>query len=328
MTTVATGAPPGPILAPDDSAPTAARVVLRFHLQRFREHEAGARAGDVEGVHQLRVATRRLRAALRLFAPMLPRTFAGGVRRDLAWVAAAIGEVRDLHVLAQEVNARATRLTPETHRALGPLELAMHDQRQARHAALVAVLDSSRCRRLLDRLEVFGTSRPAGAQLRTAEAAPELVRPLLRAVLRAGRSLTAESPPESLHRLRVRTKRLRYALETVRGLGGKLVPRTLRRLTSLQEVLGSCQDCFMAIAWLRRYAETADLPPTTLVATGGLIEQLGRRTRKLGRRFPEVWDAIDRRRLRVDLLAALGAGPHRAARAARPPASPLEKTAS
>ena len=328
MTAMTAEVPTGPTLSPEDATPTAARVVLRFHLQRFREHAAAACAGDVEGVHRLRVATRRLRAALRLFSPMLPRTFLGRMRRDLSWLADAIGEVRDLDVLAQQVNARATRLTPESRRALGPLALAMHDQRQARHAALVATLDSARCRRILERLDAFGTSRVTGTHPRLDMVAAELVRPLLRAVLRGGRALTAESPPEALHRLRVRAKRLRYALETVRGLGGKSLQRTLRRLVRLQDILGGCQDGFMAVAWLRHYAETSDAPQATLVATGGLIEVIARRTRKLGGRFPEVWQDVDRHRLRADVLAELVAGARHGPQPVRSPIIPIGKTGS
>src|SRR5438046_829407 len=61
----------GLVLSPDDGAAVAARVVVRFHLRAFVRVEPAARAGEVEPVHQLRVATRRLGTALRLFAPLL-----------------------------------------------------------------------------------------------------------------------------------------------------------------------------------------------------------------------------------------------------------------
>src|SRR5437773_320097 len=70
----------GLVLSPDDGAAVAARVVVRFHLRAFVRVEPAARAGEVEPVHQLRVATRRLRTALRLFAPLLPARFAAAAR--------------------------------------------------------------------------------------------------------------------------------------------------------------------------------------------------------------------------------------------------------
>ncbi len=308
----------GPALSPDDPARIAVRVVFRFHAQRFREHEASARAGDVEGVHHLRVATRRLRAALRLFQPILPVALVADLQRELGWLADTIGAVRDLDVLAQQVNAAATRLTIESRRALGPVALAMHEERRAKHDALVAALDSPRARRLIDRLGALPAATRGAARLGTA--ASELVRPLLRTVLRTGRGLDADSPPAKLHRLRVRVKRLRYALETLRTLAGKDVGRAIRRLSALQDVLGVSQDGVMAIGWLRTYAEAEATPPTVLVAVGGLIEILARGGRKARRQYPDAWEKLDRRGLRAALLRELQ-GPQRPARAdqASPP---------
>src|SRR5213592_3772663 len=87
MTALRAPRPAGLVLSPDDSAAAAARAVLRFHLRAFASAEPAARAGEIEPVHQLRVATRRLRAALRLFAPLLPARFATAAHRDLAWLA-------------------------------------------------------------------------------------------------------------------------------------------------------------------------------------------------------------------------------------------------
>jgi CHAD domain-containing protein len=315
MRSLAAVPPRGPVLSPDDAGRIAVPLVFRFHVQRFRDHEPGARAGDVEGVHQLRVATRRMRATLRLFRPILPSAFVTGMERDLAWLAATIGAVRDRDVLGQQVNAAATRVTVESRRALGPVALAIHDERRTRHDALVGALDSPRARRVVDRLG--GLAGSSGGNARLGTVAPELIRPLLRTVLRAGRGVTPESPPASLHRLRVRVKRLRYALETLRALGGKDVARTIRRLARLQDLLGVSQDGAMAIEWLRGYAET-DAPRATLVAVGALVEALARRVRKARRRFPDAWEKLDRRGLRAALLREL-ADRRRPAPAGEPP---------
>lgn len=302
------------VLSADDEVAAAARAVVRFHLRALAREEAGARAGEIEPVHQLRVATRRLRAGLRLFAPVIPASgFTEWARRELAWLGGEIGAVRDQDVLAETVRARAKRLDADLRTALGPLGVAMHDERAAALAALVAVLDSPRCRRLLDRLATFAEAAPAARGLgRLGAAAPGLLKPLLAGVLRTGRGLDERAPAEALHRLRVRTKRLRYALETLAGLGGKGMRRTLRRLERLQELLGAHQDAATAIAWLRRYAETPGVATGTVLATGALIDRLGRRAGRLRGRFPRAWRRIDRRRLRARLAREL-------ARAARRP---------
>src|SRR5213083_128416 len=189
----------GLVLSPDDGAAVAARVVVRFHLRAFVRVEPAARAGEVEPVHQLRVATRRLRTALRLFA----------------WLATAIGAVRDLDVLGETLRKQAARLDPELRREVGPLGVALHEQHERTLAELGATLDAKRSRRLLERLAVFADSRaPVGRGARLGDVAPDLLRPQVRAVVRAGRRLGPDAAPPDLHRLRIRVKRLRYAVDT------------------------------------------------------------------------------------------------------------------
>jgi CHAD domain-containing protein len=299
--------PAGLVLSADDPVGLAARAVVRFHLRAFAREEGQARAGEVESVHQLRVATRRLRAALRVFAPVLPPTFIGWARREIAWVASAIGAVRDIDVLGELVRERASRLDPDLRSSLGPLAVVIHERRAEAHAALVEALDSTRCRRLMDRLATFADAQTAGRGRDPLGArAGELIRPHVRAVRRAGRDQSAGAKPEALHRVRVRVKRLRYALETLRGLGGKSVGRMIRRLERLQELLGSHQDAVTAMAWLRASAEHGDLPPATILASGALIHAFSRRARRLRRRFPGAWEDLDRRRLFDGVLLELG----------------------
>src|SRR5712692_10313029 len=87
MTVLRAPQPAGLVLSPDDSAAVAARAVVRFHLRAFARVEPTARAGEVEPVHQLRVATRRLRGRLASFAdsrtPGGRRARLGDVARDL-----------------------------------------------------------------------------------------------------------------------------------------------------------------------------------------------------------------------------------------------------
>jgi CHAD domain-containing protein len=301
------------VLSPDDGVGLAARSVLRIHLRTFAREEGGARACEAEPVHQLRVATRRLRAALRLFGPELPRTFVEAAERELAWLGGSVGALRDADVLATRIEAEAARLDPVTRHALGPLALALHERRRHAHAALVAALDSARCRRLLDRLAAFADSAPPRSQRRLGDVVARLVRPLQRAVLRAGRRAGPRTPAPALHRLRVRTKRLRYALEILIGLGGEPVRKLLRRLVRLQDVLGESQDAVTQVAWLRAHAETATLPPATLVAMGVLVHALLRRERKARRRLREVWARLERRHLLAGAAAGLTGTADRAA---------------
>ena len=319
MTVLRAPRPAGLVLSPDDSAATAAHAVLRFHLRAFAGAEPAARAGEVEPVHQLRVATRRLRAALRLFAPLLPAGFTSAAQRDLAWLARAIGAVRDLDVLGELVRKRGARLDPELRRTAGPLGVALEEQRAQALAALGRTLDAKRCHRLLQRLAAFADSRaPVGRGARLGDVAADLLRPHVRAVVRAGRRLGPDPVAAELHRLRVRTKRLRYALETLRSLGDRSTRELLGRLERLQDILGKGQDAVTAIAWLHAWAESPGAPAAALLPAGALIQALARRTRKQRRRALKAWRRFERTRLLdvvIDELGAAAAASREAARA-------------
>ncbi len=310
-----------PVLSPEDDARNAARAVLAFHLAAFTREESAARSGDVEAVHQLRVATRRMRATLRLFEPVLPAAAVASAGDGFAWLGRAIGAVRDLDVLSLAVLRRGRKLDDATRAHLGPLERVIAERRAAALSALVTQLESPRSRRLLVRVGTLAGARLAGRRpVRLGDVARELAAPLLRAVQRGGRDLDGHAPPVALHRLRQRVKRLRYASETLAGLGDDAMHAARGRLVKLQDLLGEHQDAIVQTEWLRACAESAALPPATLLAMGELIHALGRRGRTLRRRAPRVWKKFDRRRVRRRLMAGLAA--------ARTPEEPAERSAT
>jgi CHAD domain-containing protein len=295
-----------PALSANDDARVAARRVLGFHLATFQREEPAARSGDVEAVHQLRVASRRLRATLQLFAPVLPAAVVGSATEGLGWLGRGIGGVRDLDVLSLAIAARSRRLPDDARAALGPLEHALLERRAVALAELGRLLDTARSRRVLSRLGQLVLSRPGvRGPVRLGDVADKLMQPLLRAVQRAGRDLDAETPAVALHRLRVRVKRLRYASEALEALVGDEVHPVLRRLVRLQDALGEHQDAVTQVAWLRAYAGSAQLPPATLLAMGAVVDRLERRAEKLRARVARAWSRFDRRRTRRVLLESL-----------------------
>jgi CHAD domain-containing protein len=288
------------LLAADDPIGTAGSAVLRFHLRALEREREAARSGDVAAVHALRVATRRLRATLRLFEPALPAT-ARQLGEELASVGRTIGAVRDLDVLEGAISAASTDVSRALRPGLGTVLHELRARRRTAHRALVDALDGPRLRALVARLGTVTGSRrdPLGAVV------VELVRPLMRSVRRAGRDLDEDATPEKFHRLRVRVKRLRYALETLGGLGGRPLRQMVRRLEALQDVLGAQQDAVTQTTWLRELAGDAGADGPTILAVGALLQVLDRRARRMRRKFPRVWARCDRRRLRRQLVRAL-----------------------
>lgn len=285
-----------------------ARAALAHHLQALQNEERRARHGGVEAIHQLRVATRRLRATLTLFEPVLPLRAAKSLEGELAWLADVIGEVRDLDVLMDAVAKRGGALDPSMRPAVVAITRHVAERRAAAFAALGSALDTMRMRRLVARIAILAESGvPASAQTPCGVAAPALVKPLVRTMRRAGDRLDDDRIAETLHRLRVRAKRVRYALESLEGLGAGTTRRLHKRLVRLQEHLGDHHDAVTQRAWLRGQARTFVGQPEVLLALGALLEALHRRARKVAGRARAAWARVDRSRLLDGALTELGA---------------------
>ena len=175
----------------DDTLAAAARKVLGQQAMRIRANIAGTIEGeDPEYLHDLRVATRRLRSALRLFAGVLGARRSDALRRGLGWVAQRLGTVRDLDVFILNLREQAQRLGgADAIAALLTAELAR--QRQPARVALEAALTSRRFQALMCRLDTLASSPPPrphpGAHgLLVAEIGPALLEEAQKRVLRLG----------------------------------------------------------------------------------------------------------------------------------------------
>ncbi len=288
-------------LSPRDGVREAAHAALAFHLQRLVRERAGASSGEAEAIHQLRVATRRLRTAIGLFRRALYASQADKLRRDLATAAHAAGRVREADVTGELLRKRARKLDAAFAKALGPIFSENTRRRAEGMKELVQVLNSKSHQSVVQRLAAPTYRR--GREVALGSIASELVRPLLRALIRAGGVLSDAAPPEAIHRLRVRAKRVRYALEMLGGLGRKKLSKTLARLERLQDVLGEHNDVTGAIRWLRECTERIAVPADTLLAAGALLQILRARERKLARRGLKAWRRLERSGLLRDALA-------------------------
>jgi triphosphatase len=279
-----------------------ALAVLRRHFAALLAHEPGARLGDdLEGVHRMRVATRRLRAALSLFAEGLPGR-AARFRDELRWVANGLGEVRDIDVQLEQVEAwqRDAGLATAAPGALEPLKALLAVQRTRARARMLAILDSRRFARLVGAFTTMVKSglprrpREPGARRPAVEAVPALIVDRYREVRQAGDELTDASPPEAYHALRIRGKRLRYVLEFVGDIYGEPAAELARNVVALQDVLGLHQDAMVATAQLRTLIEThgRQLPPPTIFAMGEIAERYARQAADCRGRFPEVYAGV------------------------------------
>jgi CHAD domain-containing protein len=195
--------------------------------------------------------------------------------------------------------------------ALAPIYDALAERRQSEHQAFVAMAASKRCGLLFERLSrpIIRKASPAATVRSNAVA---MLRPMARGVVRAGARLAADSPPELFHRLRVRMKRLRYALEMLSPLGGRRHNKALARIEEAQDLLGLYQDGVTAVAWLRLHCASGAVAPATLLAAGALIQSLLKRQRKLAVRSLKSWKRLERRGIIREAIAEIGRKAHAA----------------
>lgn len=218
-----------------------ARRALRKRLRKVRRLAARCRLErpvPPELIHQLRVAIRRAEAALRVFAPLLPRGRGRWLRRRLQRLRRAAGKVRDFDVLEARL-ADAAALAEAADARTGLLLQAERERAARKLQRELRRVDRRRfgksARQLVRRLKWRGTGpRPSS---------PAAARELLRPVAAACHAAAAEdlSDLARLHRFRVRVKRLRYACEVLRDDLPEAAT-VLQNLEQLQQQLGAICD--------------------------------------------------------------------------------------
>jgi len=274
------------------------RRAIAASVQRLIKHDAVVRIGaDPEGVHQARVATRRLRSDLRTFAPLLDRQWADALRTELQWLADELGVVRDGDVLLMRLRDTAAELDPQDAHAVDAViaELAADVERE--RARLLEGMRDARYFALLDHL-VAAARQPA----LTAEAErpavlvlPQLVQRPWRRLRRAQRALSDPPVDDELHAVRILAKRLRYAAEAVAPVVGRRASALAGAAAGVQEVLGDLHDAVVAADWLRAHAGS---DPARAFATGELFAMEMAKAAEQRTLWPNAWRKLDRPKLR------------------------------
>ena len=288
-------------LGPDASAGDVVQRALALSVIRLIRHDAVVRLDlDPEGVHQARVATRRLRSDLRTFRPLLDREWSTALRDELGWIARLLGAVRDGDVLLGRLREKAGALPGELQ---GAASAPISDLQASRDAALTTLLDALRSTRyveLLDRLvEAAGAPALRGdADRPAADAIPALIRrPWHKLEKRAGK-LPDDPTNAELHEIRIRTKRVRYAAEAAAPIAGKPARALGHAAARLQDVLGDLNDADVAAGWLDDWGARAGAGDGTRAAEA--LAALERdATADLRDRWRAAWDELAEPKLRA-----------------------------
>lgn len=283
-----------------------AYAVMRAQFSIFLLHEPGTRIGeDSEGLHDMRVASRRLRAAMQIFKDALP-VRSKKLRDELKWIAGVLGEVRDLDVQLEQLEEWISEADSEDREPLGELRGILKERRGKARKAMLRTLDSRRYARFVESYSAFLRRGPARrsqyARRPVLEAGPDLIQRRYRKFRKAGDVIAKDSPAEEYHELRKRGKRLRYALEFFAEIYGKPATELTKALKSLQDVLGGHQDAEVAVAQLRELALPAkkrrgrSVSPQTIFAMGGVSHRYEALTGELREEFPPAYGKIKGKR--------------------------------
>lgn len=296
-------APRRPGLIPTDIADTI-RPVLGKAVADIRAHEEGSRrGGDIENVHKMRVATRRIRAYLKAARPALDRVAVDRLRDDVRELAGTLGVLRDHDVMIDRLHTEASRLGEPDTAALKQLIARLDADRVVARRRLVAELDDPAYAALLTELDDAVATPPVAdpwADL-VALAAAEW-RVLVKQQRRLQRRFGDDPPNDDLHDLRIYGKRARYAAELLPS-----EPKTaafLGALAEFQEVLGDHQDACVLEDQLRELlggGASAGAPPkggadvdlaAAGIAAGRVIQ--GCRERRVTARadYPGAWKKV------------------------------------
>jgi CHAD domain-containing protein len=221
-------------------------------------HDADVRADRPDGVHKMRVATRRLRTTMATFRPMLDAEVTEPLRAELKWLGTVLGGARDAEVQRERLTAAARELPVELR--VGPvvdrIDTELGRRHRASHALLTEALESGRYFALLDQLDALVDRPPfVTSPDQQTDQIRRRVRHSVKRVRRAARAVTDTSGAErtrALHEVRKAAKRSRYAAEAARPVLGSKSKKLARRMEALQELLGEVQDSVTSQAILRQ----------------------------------------------------------------------------
>jgi CHAD domain-containing protein len=246
---------------PLKSAGTAREVIGDYVAEQCTviiDTEAELRARE-DVIHKARVAVRRLRSTIRVFADLFDADQAARLEEELVWWAGLLGNVRDLDILTQRQQALLAELPPEL--ILGPVESTIAEelgvQRKQAMDEMLAALNSERYRKLIGVAHHWRSDPPFTA---AAEASADSIDSAIKKAKkkvgkRLARAIAArradEPSDEMFHQARKASKRHRYAVEAAVPVWGSKADKIISQRKDLQALLGNHQDSIVSAAFLR-----------------------------------------------------------------------------
>lgn len=249
--------------------------------------DVALRRGDDRAIHRTRVATRRLRSALRVFGAFFDAERSAALDASLRWYAEVLGAVRDSQVLELRLHEALAETPPEL--VLGPvqqhIDAHLHAMRQRAWERLQQELTGRRYLDLLAEVAAWTDETPfTGRADRPASEVVRASRRARRTVARRLRAANRSGDVDQLHRARKAAKRARYAAEAARSVTGDSAVREADRYRRLQDLLGEHQDSVVSARLLRELGAAAGVGRGENGFTFGLLYQREQQRAAVARR--------------------------------------------
>jgi CHAD domain-containing protein len=287
-------------LSPADRLVDVVYKTLGRHFTRLLWHEPGTRLGvDPDYVHDMRVASRRLRTALEVFAGEIPDEARDALAENLRWVGRALGRVRDTDVLLLRVGAMRVEAPALERPALDVFARSLEIARARARARLLERLDSERYAALIAAARGWIAAGPPQAAMGSTAGTPayfasrKLIAEQVRALREAYETAERTLEPADLHATRIAAKKARYTVEYFAGLEGEAAARRAKRFARFQDFLGERQDAVTLLERMRDYART--IPPddrALALASGSVLGHLERMTRTRRGELHRAWEEL------------------------------------
>ena len=221
-----------------------ANQILKINFEKLKKNEADEATLNPEAIHDMRVATRRLRAVIKTFKRIFPAK-AKKIRADLQKFFRILGKKRDLDVFSEfilhTINAKSISF-PKLARKI--------DQSQKK---ILSMLKSKYYASLIESLEQLKTIKTKQNILKVSR---NRIRKALNKVLEIASSIDSKVDDKTLHKLRISIKKLRYICEFFEPIFSKYICSLgsfIEKKKKIQDILGDHQDAITGISMLNRY---------------------------------------------------------------------------
>ncbi len=290
---------------PDETMQEVTRQILLYQLSVMLFYQEIALEGrDPEGVHKMRVATRRMRSAYRLLGDYMDESYQTRIVKPLRKTARVLGAVRDLDVFILKTREYVDKELHGDVEGLAPLFALLDERYAVARGKLLNWIGSKRYEKFVQRFQTVLMNPLSQLSDRVKYAAPPLIYEHMGHVRRY-HELLPDADLGMLHQLRIEFKRLRYTLEFFEGVLGNETAALIKEVKHMQELLGDLNDAVVAVDLLDDLM--AHLPPDDHAAVQAYQAFRGQEIESLVAQVPTYWEKFNREQNRQRLASAIAA---------------------